>query len=214
MFSPDGRTVASGSGDETVRIWNAATGECLQTLQASDPVPCVFIGTIEGRDCFDFADSAQVVGVPMDGASQLQFSNGGECGGAPACSGAVAWHGNSVHFLVRRGGNDILDVSGLLDASMSLDCSGPRTLSTPGGAPGRPAIGYGSITGASATRTQSDHYPVQKGMHGQNLRKLESQEWPQAAHSGRGLVSAEAPLLPPSKGRYGDAEKCLCCAVQ
>ena len=103
-YSPDARTVASGSLDKTVRIWNAATGECLQTLQDSDPIPGVFIGTIEGRDRFDFADSAQVVGVSMDGASQLQFSNGSAGGGAPACSGAVAWHSNSVHFLVRRGG--------------------------------------------------------------------------------------------------------------
>ena len=103
-YSPDRRTVASGSVDTTVRIWNAATGECLQTLQDSDPVPGVLIGTIEGRDRFDFADSAQVVGVSMDGSPNLQFSNGGAGGGAPVCSSAVAWHGNSVHFLVRRGG--------------------------------------------------------------------------------------------------------------
>ena len=31
-FSPDGSKVVSGSGDKTVKIWNADSGEVIQTL--------------------------------------------------------------------------------------------------------------------------------------------------------------------------------------
>ena len=32
MF-PDGRRVVSGSGDETLKVWDVATGKCVATLK-------------------------------------------------------------------------------------------------------------------------------------------------------------------------------------
>ena len=61
-----------------------------------------FMGSMAGRDRFNFGDSAQVVGVSMNSATQLQLI-GGAIGGAAVCRGTVAWQGNSVHLLVRRG---------------------------------------------------------------------------------------------------------------
>ncbi len=31
-WSPDGNSVASGSSDKTIKVWNAKTGQCVSTL--------------------------------------------------------------------------------------------------------------------------------------------------------------------------------------
>jgi len=37
-FSPDGQTIASGSFDSSVKLWDATTGQCLNTLQGTGGV--------------------------------------------------------------------------------------------------------------------------------------------------------------------------------
>jgi WD40 repeat protein len=36
-FSPDGRIIASSSQDQTIKLWDVQTGNCLKTLRADRP---------------------------------------------------------------------------------------------------------------------------------------------------------------------------------
>jgi WD40 repeat protein len=47
-FSPDGQTLASGSSDETIKIWDIETGKCLQTLRAERPYEGINIAGVKG----------------------------------------------------------------------------------------------------------------------------------------------------------------------
>ena len=43
-FSPDGNTIASGSEDKSIKLWNPQTGELILTLDGNrDMLLCIFL---------------------------------------------------------------------------------------------------------------------------------------------------------------------------
>ena len=68
-FSPDDYTLASGSHDEMIKLWDVLTGECLKTLSSFRPYEGMNITGVTGLT------SATIASVRVLGAVASENTN-------------------------------------------------------------------------------------------------------------------------------------------
>jgi COMPASS component SWD3 len=104
-FSPQGNLLVSGSFDETVKIWDVRTGECVSTLPAhSDPVTGVDFNT----------DGTCIVSSSHDGLMRVWDVATGEC------LKTIYAEGNPPVTFVKYSPNGKYVLSGMLDGRLRL----------------------------------------------------------------------------------------------
>ena len=104
-FNPQGNLLVSGSFDETVKVWDVRTGECVSTLPAhSDPVTGV-----------DFnRDGTCIVSSSHDGLMRIWDVATGEC------LKTIYAEGNPPVTFVKYSANGKYVLSGMLDGKLRL----------------------------------------------------------------------------------------------
>jgi WD40 repeat protein len=81
-YSPDGRSIVSGSADSTVKLWNAETGELVQTLSAQpgdvwkvqfspDGLPIAAIG-MDNTGVYLWSLTGELVGTLIGGQNVVR----------------------------------------------------------------------------------------------------------------------------------------------
>jgi WD40 repeat protein len=137
VYSPDGKNIASGSGDKTIKVWNAQTGQCVSTLSGhNDPVrsvcfsPCGrkivscagLVKVFDGSEDFSIrrwdTETGTQIGSPLSGHNDpvrsVCFS---------PCGTKIVSGGGEVKS---RGGNDDFSIR-IWDAETGTQIGSPLT---------------------------------------------------------------------------------------
>jgi len=102
-LSPDGRRLASGSDDYTVRLWDASTGKCLQALEGHGGWVTSVVFSPDGR---------QLASCSRDGTVRLWDTSTGKC------LQTLEAHAKNVSFSPE--GSNLVTDSGTLSVRQTL----------------------------------------------------------------------------------------------
>ncbi|MBD2157036.1 AAA-like domain-containing protein [Leptolyngbya sp. FACHB-16] len=80
-WHPDGRRLATASHDQTVKVWDAETGECLMTLQGNSPMWTVLW----------LPDQRSVASTTSDGLLQVWDTETGQCTRTVRAHNSTIW---------------------------------------------------------------------------------------------------------------------------